>query len=81
MPARLIRPICTFADELGASVGRNTGDRLNFDARARQHSNSRGRDLLAGHQGGGRRHMGFDVAFGPADPVPYIQFGSAWLRP
>lgn len=26
-------------------------------------------------------HMGVDVAFGPADPALYIQFGSAWLRP
>ena len=26
-------------------------------------------------------HMGLDVAFGPADPVIYIQFGSAWMRP
>lgn len=26
-------------------------------------------------------HMGMDVAFGPDDPVLYIVFGSAWLRP
>jgi len=26
-------------------------------------------------------HMGVDVAFGPDDPVFYIQFGSAWSRP
>jgi outer membrane protein assembly factor BamA len=26
-------------------------------------------------------HMGVDVAFGPADPALYIQFGSAWMRP
>jgi len=26
-------------------------------------------------------HMGADVAFGPDDPIFYVQFGSAWLRP
>ncbi len=26
-------------------------------------------------------HMGLDVAFGPDDPVVYVQFGSAWMRP
>jgi outer membrane protein assembly factor BamA len=26
-------------------------------------------------------HMGADVAFGPDDPILYIQFGSAWKRP
>ncbi len=26
-------------------------------------------------------HMGIDVAFGPDDPVFYVVFGSAWLRP
>ncbi len=26
-------------------------------------------------------HMGFDVGFGPDDPIFYIQFGSAWFRP
>jgi outer membrane protein assembly factor BamA len=26
-------------------------------------------------------HMGLDVAFGPDEPVIYIQFGSAWMRP
>jgi len=26
-------------------------------------------------------HMGLDVAFGPDDPIIYIQFGSAWMRP
>jgi outer membrane protein assembly factor BamA len=26
-------------------------------------------------------HMGLDVAFGPDDPVIYVQFGSAWMRP
>jgi len=26
-------------------------------------------------------HMGLDVAFGPDQPVFYIQFGSAWARP
>jgi len=26
-------------------------------------------------------HMGLDVAFGPDDPIIYVQFGSAWLRP
>ena len=26
-------------------------------------------------------HMGLDVAFGPEDPILYVQFGSAWLRP
>jgi hypothetical protein len=26
-------------------------------------------------------HMGVDIAFGPDDPVIYIQFGSAWGRP
>jgi glucose/arabinose dehydrogenase len=26
-------------------------------------------------------HMGADVAFGPDDPILYIQFGSAWMRP
>jgi outer membrane protein assembly factor BamA len=26
-------------------------------------------------------HMGVDVAFGPTDPVLYVQFGSAWFRP
>jgi outer membrane protein assembly factor BamA len=26
-------------------------------------------------------HMGMDVAFGPDNPVFYVQFGSAWIRP
>lgn len=26
-------------------------------------------------------HMGIDLAFGPDDPVLYVIFGSAWLRP
>jgi hypothetical protein len=26
-------------------------------------------------------HMGIDLAFGPDEPVIYVQFGSAWLRP
>jgi hypothetical protein len=26
-------------------------------------------------------HMGLDVAFGPDDPVFYVVFGSAWMRP
>lgn len=26
-------------------------------------------------------HMGLDVAFGPDDPVLYVIFGSAWMRP
>ena len=26
-------------------------------------------------------HMGLDVAFGPDNPVIYVQFGSAWARP
>jgi outer membrane protein assembly factor BamA len=26
-------------------------------------------------------HMGLDVAFGPAEPAIYVQFGSAWFRP
>ena len=26
-------------------------------------------------------HMGIDVAFGPAEPAIYLQFGSAWMRP
>jgi hypothetical protein len=26
-------------------------------------------------------HLGVDVAFGPDDPVVYVQFGSAWMRP
>ena len=26
-------------------------------------------------------HMGVDVAFGPAGPAIYVQFGSAWMRP
>ncbi len=26
-------------------------------------------------------HMGLDVAFGPDNPVIYVVFGSAWLRP
>lgn len=26
-------------------------------------------------------HVGADVAFGPDDPVFYVQFGSAWMRP
>ncbi|HSL71037.1 MAG TPA: hypothetical protein VK864_12400, partial [Longimicrobiales bacterium] len=26
-------------------------------------------------------HLGFDVAFGPDDPILYVQFGSAWFRP
>lgn len=26
-------------------------------------------------------HMGLDVAYGPAGPAWYIQFGSAWMRP
>ncbi len=26
-------------------------------------------------------HMGIDLAFGPDEPIIYVQFGSAWLRP
>lgn len=26
-------------------------------------------------------HVGVDVAFGPDDPILYVQFGSAWMRP
>jgi outer membrane protein assembly factor BamA len=26
-------------------------------------------------------HMGLDVAFGPNDPIIYVQVGSAWMRP
>jgi hypothetical protein len=26
-------------------------------------------------------HMGIDIAAGPEDPVIYVIFGSAWLRP
>jgi len=26
-------------------------------------------------------HMGVDLAFGPDDPVIYVQFGNAWMRP
>jgi len=26
-------------------------------------------------------HMGLDLAVGPDDPVVYVVFGSAWLRP
>jgi outer membrane protein assembly factor BamA len=26
-------------------------------------------------------HMGVDLAFGPDDPIIYVQFGSAWMRP
>jgi len=26
-------------------------------------------------------HVGMDVAFGPDDPILYVQFGSAWMRP
>jgi hypothetical protein len=26
-------------------------------------------------------HMGFDVGFGPGEPILYFQFGSAWFRP
>ncbi|HWJ04869.1 MAG TPA: hypothetical protein VNS57_03645, partial [Steroidobacteraceae bacterium] len=26
-------------------------------------------------------HLGLDVAWGPDDPVLYVVFGSAWLRP
>ena len=26
-------------------------------------------------------HMGMDIAFGPDDPIFYVVFGSAWLRP
>jgi outer membrane protein assembly factor BamA len=26
-------------------------------------------------------HMGLDIAFGPDDPIIYVQFGSAWMRP
>jgi hypothetical protein len=26
-------------------------------------------------------HMGIDVAIGPDDPVFYVVFGNAWLRP
>lgn len=26
-------------------------------------------------------HLGFDIGFGPADPILYFQFGSAWFRP
>ena len=36
------------------------------------------RYLLARQHG---LHMGLDVAFGPDDPVLYVVFGSAWMRP
>jgi len=36
------------------------------------------RYLLARQHG---LHIGLDVAFGPDDPVFYVVFGSAWLRP
>ena len=36
------------------------------------------RYLLARRHG---LHMGIDLAFGPDDPVIYVIFGSAWLRP
>jgi outer membrane protein assembly factor BamA len=26
-------------------------------------------------------HVGFDVGFGPGEPIAYFQFGSAWFRP
>jgi outer membrane protein assembly factor BamA len=26
-------------------------------------------------------HVGVDVAFGPDEPIVYVQFGSAWMRP
>lgn len=26
-------------------------------------------------------HMGIDIAAGPDDPILYIVFGNAWLRP
>jgi hypothetical protein len=26
-------------------------------------------------------HVGVDVAFGPDDPIIYVQFGNAWMRP
>jgi hypothetical protein len=36
------------------------------------------RYLLARRHG---MHMGIDLAFGPSDPVIYVVFGSAWMRP
>jgi hypothetical protein len=27
------------------------------------------------------RRAGMDIAFGPDDPIFYVVFGSAWLRP
>ena len=36
------------------------------------------RYLLARRHG---LHMGIDVAYGPDDPIFYVVFGSAWLRP
>lgn len=37
-----------------------------------------GRYLLARQHG---LHMGLDLAFGPDEPVIYLVFGSAWMRP
>jgi hypothetical protein len=57
---------------------------------ARGESTLAARDQSVTTVGGGFRyliartygiHMGMDVAFGPDDPVLYIVFGSAWLRP
>ena len=57
-------------------------------ARSEREQHSRSDDVTAG--GVGFRylvartyglHLGLDVAWGPDDPVLYVVFGSAWLRP
>lgn len=56
--------------------------RIDADERRRQQSVATGgaglRYLLAREHG---LHMGLDLAFGPDDPILYVVFGSAWMRP
>jgi len=56
--------------------------RSDVGGRAREESVTAGgagfRYLVARRYG---LHMGIDLAFGPDDPVIYVVFGSAWLRP
>jgi outer membrane protein assembly factor BamA len=62
-----------------AGVGSAWNDFERFDSQATVAAGGLGlRYELARKYG---LHLGVDVAFGPDDPVFYIQFGSAWMRP
>jgi len=61
----------------GAGLARIDTSRT--DSREKVYAGGGGfRYLLAGKHG---LHMGLDVAVGPDDPILYVVFGSAWLRP